>query len=162
MCSNGPPTYSGHPVVEGPPLATDTRVERRLAAILAADVAGYSRLMGTDEEGTLARLKAIRREVVDPKIREHHGRIVKTTGDGLLLEFASVVDAVRCAVEVQRAILDRNADIPQDKRIIFRMGVNLGDVILDGDDIYGDGVKHRRAAGGAGRAWRDLHLAGRA
>ena len=116
------------------------RVERRLATILAADVARYSRLMGTDEEGTLARLKTIRLEVADPKIREHHSRIVKTTGDGLLLEFASVVDAVRCAVEVQRAMLDRNADIPEDKRIVFRMGINLGDVILDGDDIYGDGV----------------------
>ena len=90
------------------------RVERRLAAILAADVAGYSRLMGADEEGTLARLKALRREVADPKIREHRGRIVKTTGDGLLLEFASVVDAVRCAVEVQREIAERNADVPTD------------------------------------------------
>jgi len=116
------------------------RVERRLAAILAADVAGYSRLMGIDEEGTLARLKAIRREVADPKIRDHHGRIVKTTGDGLLLEFASVVDAVRCAVEVQRGMLDRNAEIPDDKRIAFRIGVNSGDVMIDGDDIYGDGV----------------------
>jgi adenylate cyclase len=113
---------------------------RRLAAILAADVAGYSRLMGADEEGTLAALKALRRELADPKIKEHRGRIVKTTGDGVLVEFPSVVDVVRCAVEVQRAMLDRNADIPEDKRIVFRMGVNLGDVILDGDDIYGDGV----------------------
>jgi TolB-like protein/class 3 adenylate cyclase/Tfp pilus assembly protein PilF len=120
-------------------LATE-RVERKLAAILAADVAGYSRLMGADEEGTLARLKALRRELGDPKIKEHRGRIVKTTGDGMLVEFPSVVDAVRCAVEVQRAMLDRNAEIPEDKRIVFRMGVNLGDVILDGDDIYGDGV----------------------
>jgi len=113
---------------------------RRLAAILAADVAGYSRLMGADEEGTLNRLKAHRRELVDPKIREHHGRIVKTTGDGMLVEFSSVVDAVRCAVEIQRAMVDRNAVVPEDKRITFRMGVNLGDVIADSGDIYGDGV----------------------
>jgi TolB-like protein/class 3 adenylate cyclase/Flp pilus assembly protein TadD len=113
---------------------------RRLAAILAADVAGYSRLMGEDEEGTLARLKAIRRELADPKIKEHHGRIVKTTGDGLLLEFASVVDAVRCAVEVQRGMAKRNADVPPDRRLELRMGINLGDIIKDGRDIYGDGV----------------------
>jgi adenylate cyclase len=113
---------------------------RRLAAILAADVAGYSRLMGADEEGTLTRLKAHRRHVIDPKIREHNGRIVKTTGDGLLAEFPSVVDAVRCAVEVQHAMLDRNAEIPDDKRIAFRVGINLGDVIIEGSDIYGDGV----------------------
>ena len=115
-------------------------VERRLAAILAADVAGYSRLMGADEEGTLERLKAHRRELVDPKISEHRGRIVKTTGDGMLVEFPSVVDAVRCAVEIQRAMVDRNAEMPEDKRITFRIGINLGDVIIDGDDIYGDGV----------------------
>src|SRR5467141_579316 len=115
-------------------------VERRLAAILAADVAGYSRLMGADEEETLQRLKAHRRELVDPKIRDHHGRIVKTTGDGMLVEFSSVVDAVRCAAEIQRAMIDRNAETPEDKRIIFRIGVNLGDVIADGGDIYGDGV----------------------
>ncbi len=113
---------------------------RRLAAILAADVAGYSRLMGADEEGTLNRLKAHRRELVDPKIREHHGRIVKTTGDGMLVEFSSVVDAVRCAVEIQRAMADRSAEVPEDKRITFRIGVNLGDVIADSGDIYGDGV----------------------
>src|SRR5205823_2592902 len=113
---------------------------RRLAAILAADVAGYSRLMGAEEEGTLNRLKAHRRRLLDPKIREHHGRIVKTTGDGMLVEFASVVDAVRCAVEIQRAMVDRNAEIPEDNRITFRIGVNLGDVIADGSDIYGDGV----------------------
>src|SRR5690349_19255084 len=115
-------------------------VERRLAAILAADMAGYSRLMGADEEGTLERLKAYRRQLIDPKIREHHGRIVKTTGDGMLVDFPSVVDAVKCAVEVQRAMLDRNAETPEDKRITFRIGINLGDVIIDGDDIYGDGV----------------------
>src|SRR5258705_10107010 len=113
---------------------------RRLGAILAADVAGYSRLMGADEEGTLNRLKAHRRQLVGRKIREHHGRIVKTTGDGMLVEFSSVVDAVRCAVEIQRAMVDRNAETPEDKRIRFRIGVNLGDVIADGDDIYGDGV----------------------
>jgi adenylate cyclase len=113
---------------------------RRLAAIVCMDVAGYSRLMGADEEGTLARVKAIQREVIDPKIAEHHGRIVKTTGDGLLIEFPSVVEAVQCAVEVQRAMRDRNADVPADQRIEFRIGVNLGDIIIDGDDIHGDGV----------------------
>src|SRR5712672_862667 len=113
---------------------------RRLAAILAADVAGYSRLMGLDEEGTHERLKAYLRQFVDPKIKEHRGRIVKTTGDGMLVEFSSVVDAVRCAAEIQRAMIDRNAETPEDKRIIFRIGVNLGDVIADGGDIYGDGV----------------------
>jgi TolB-like protein/class 3 adenylate cyclase len=116
------------------------RVERRLAAILAADVAGYSRLMGADEEGTHERLKALRRELADPKIKEHRGRIVKTTGDGLLIEFASVVDAVRCAVEVQREMAERNAGVPPDDRIEFRMGINLGDIIKDRRDIYGDGV----------------------
>jgi class 3 adenylate cyclase/pimeloyl-ACP methyl ester carboxylesterase len=113
---------------------------RRLAAILAADVAGYSRLMGADEEGTLERLKATRRELVDPKITEHRGRIVKTTGDGMLVEFASVVDAVRCAVDVQREMAERNADVPAEKRIEFRVGINLGDIIIDEDDIFGDGV----------------------
>jgi len=113
---------------------------RRLAAILAADVAGYSRLMGADEEGTLAELKTIRRELSDPKVKEHRGRIVKTTGDGLLIEFVSVVDAVRCAVEVQRAMAERNADVPLDRRIELRMGINLGDIIRDGRDIFGDGV----------------------
>src|SRR5215831_19631424 len=115
-------------------------VQRRLAAILAADVAGYSRLMGADEEGTHERLKAHLRELVEPKIGEHKGRIVKNTGDGFLAEFASVVEAVRCAVELQRGMADRNADIPQDKRIFFRLGINLGDVIVEPDDIYGDGV----------------------
>jgi TolB-like protein/class 3 adenylate cyclase len=113
---------------------------RRLAAILAADVAGYSRLMGADEEGTLERLKALRRELVDPKIAEHHGRIVKTTGDGMLVEFASVVDAVRCAVEVQQAMPERNISVAADSRIELRIGINLGDVIVEGDDLYGDGV----------------------
>jgi adenylate cyclase len=115
-------------------------VERRLAAILAADVAGYSRLMGADEEGTLAALKAYRREVIDLKLAEHRGRIVRIIGDGLLVEFASVVAAVRWAVEVQRAIGERNSGLPQDKRIEFRMGINAGDIIIDGIDIWGDGV----------------------
>jgi adenylate cyclase len=116
------------------------RVERRLAAILAADVAGYSRLMGEDEEGTLAALKAIRRELGNPKITEHRGRIVKTTGDGMLVEFPSVVDAVRCAVEVQREMALRNTEIQAERRIEFRFGINLGDIIIEDDDIYGDGV----------------------
>jgi adenylate cyclase len=113
---------------------------RRLAAILAADVAGYSRLMGADEEGTLERLKVLRRELADPKIKEHRGRIVKTTGDGLLVEFQSVVDAVRCAVDVQREMAQRNIDIPAERRIEFRIGINLGDIIRDRGDIFGDGV----------------------
>src|ERR1700731_2122935 len=115
-------------------------VQRRLAAILAADVAGYSRLMGADEEGTHERLKAHFRELVDPKIKQHRGRTVKNTGDGLLAEFPSVVEAVRCAAELQRGMGDRNAEIPEDKRITFRVGINLGDVIAEEDDIYGDGV----------------------
>jgi adenylate cyclase len=115
-------------------------VVRRLAAILAADVVGYSRLMGADEEGTLARLMSHRRALVDPKIGEHYGRIVKSTGDGLLVEFPSAVEAVRCAVEIQRGIAERNAALPADQRIEFRIGINLGDVIVEGDDIYGDGV----------------------
>jgi adenylate cyclase len=116
------------------------RVERRLAAILAVDVAGYSRLMGEDEEGTLAAMRAVRRELGDPKIIEHRGRIVKTTGDGLLVEFASVVDAVRCAVEVQREMAARNASVTAGRRIEFRMGVNVGDIIIEDGDIFGDGV----------------------
>jgi adenylate cyclase len=113
---------------------------RRLAAILAADVAGYSRLMGADEEGTHERLKALRRELVDPKIAEHHGRLVKTTGDGMLVEFPSVVDAVRCAVEVQHVIPEWNTGVAADSRIELRIGINLGDVIVEPDDLYGDGV----------------------
>jgi len=115
-------------------------VERRLAAILAADVAGYSRLMGADEEGTHERLTAHFRELVDPKIKEHRGRTVKNTGDGLLAEFASVVDAVRCAAEVQRGMIDREPEVPDEQRIRFRIGINLGDVIVEGHDIFGDGV----------------------
>jgi adenylate cyclase len=113
---------------------------RRLAAILAAGVAGYSRLMGADEEGTLERLKALRRELLYPQIAGHHGRIVKTTGDGMLVEFASVVDAVRCAVEVQQATAERNSGVGADNRIEWRIGINLGDVIVEGDNLYGDGV----------------------
>jgi adenylate cyclase len=113
---------------------------RRLAAILAADVAGYSRLMGADEEGTHERLKAHLRELVDPKITEHRGRIVKNTGDGFLAEFASVVDAVRCAVEVQRGMIEREPEMPDDQRTRFRIGINLGDVIAEEHDIFGDGV----------------------
>jgi len=113
---------------------------RRLAAIVAADVVGYSRLMGEDEEGTLERLKAHRRDLVDPKIAEHHGRIVKTTGDGLLVEFASAVDAVQCAVGLQRGMAERNSAVPQEQRIEFRVGIHVGDIIIEDDDIYGDGV----------------------
>ena len=116
------------------------RVERRLTAILAADVAGYSRLTGFDEEGTHARLQDHLRSLVDPKIAEHRGRVVKNTGDGMLAEFGSVVDAVRCAVDVQRGMLERNANVPQEKRIEFRIGINVGDIILDRGDIFGDGV----------------------
>jgi adenylate cyclase len=117
-----------------------TRVDRRLAAILAADVAGYSRLMGEDEEGTLARLKSCRQVLVDPKIAEHRGRIVKTTGDGMLVEFGSAVDAVRCAVEIQRAMANGLVDMPAEKHIQFRIGIHVGDIIIDSDDIFGDGV----------------------
>ena len=115
---------------------TEERVERRLAAILAADVVGYSRLMGEDEDGTLSHLKALRRELIDPKITEYRGRIVKTTGDGLLVEFPSVVDAVRCAVAVQRAMTERNADVPANRRIEFRIGINVGDIVVEDGDIW--------------------------
>src|SRR5207248_5981653 len=116
------------------------RVERRLAAILAADVAGYSRLMGEDEAGTLARLRTHRRELIDPKVAEHKGRIVKTTGDGILIEFPSVVEAVACAIAVQQGMAERNAPMPDHQRIVFRVGINLGDVIVEDGDIHGDGV----------------------
>ena len=118
----------------------EERVARRLAAILAADVVGYSRMMGADEEGTLAAIKAIRRELLHPKVAEHHGRIVKTTGDGALVEFPSAVDAVRFALDAQRGAAERNANIPEDRRIEFRIGINVGDIIIDEGDIYGDGV----------------------
>lgn len=115
-------------------------MERRLAAILAADVAGYSRLMGADEEGTLDQLKSIRKAFVDPTIAAHRGRIVKTTGDGMLVEFVSAVDAVRNAVEIQRSMAKQNAALPQDPRIEFRLGIHVGDIIFDDNDIFGDGV----------------------
>ncbi len=112
--------------------------ERRLTTILAADVVGYSRLMAADEAGTLASLKAIRRELFEPKTTAHHGRVVKLIGDGTLMEFGSVVDAVIFAVDVQRAMARRNADVPEDQRITYRIGINIGDIIVEGDDIYGD------------------------
>src|SRR5438132_13347389 len=115
-------------------------VVRRLAAILAADVAGYSCLIEADEEGTLGRLKVLRAEIIDPKIAEHHGRIVKTTGDGLLVEFASVVDALRCAAELQAAMAESNAPLPPDRLIEFRIGIHQGDFVVEDGDIFGDGV----------------------
>ena len=115
-------------------------MERKLAAILAADVVGYSRLMGEDETGTLERMKSLRRELVQPKIIERKGRIVKLMGDGLLAEFPSVVEAVQCAVDIQHSMIDREADLPDDRRIRLRIGVNLGDIMVEGSDIYGDGV----------------------
>jgi TolB-like protein/class 3 adenylate cyclase len=118
----------------------DKRVERRLAAILAADVAGYSRLMGVDEEGVLARLKAVRKSLVDPTIAAHRGRIVKTTGDGMLVEFASAVDAARCAIDVQRGLAEQNATLPEVSRLEYRIGIHVGDIIVDENDIFGDGV----------------------
>src|SRR5690349_13025149 len=121
------------------PMSGD-RVERRLAAILAADVVGYSRLMGRDEAGTFGRLRTLRRELIDPKIVEHKGRVFKTTGDGLLIEFPSVVEAVSCAITMQDRMAEHNAAIDAERRIEFRVGINLGDVIVDGDDIHGDGV----------------------
>ena len=121
-------------------MAKHEHVERKLAAILAADVVGYSRLMGANEVGTLRALKAVRKDHVDPAIAAHGGRIVKTTGDGLLVDFPSVVDAVACAVIIQREMIGRNADVPEEKRIVFRVGINIGDVIIDGNDIFGDGV----------------------
>jgi len=116
------------------------RPERRLAAIFAGDIVGYSRLMGADEEGTLARLNIDRREFLEPKIADHRGRIVKRTGDGILIEFASAVDAARCAVEIQQGMVLRNALIPPDKRIEFRIGIHVGDVIFEDGDLFGDGV----------------------
>jgi adenylate cyclase len=121
-------------------ILSSEHVERRLAAILAADVAGSCRLIGIDEEGTLAQLRALRRTLFDPKVTDHRGRIVKNTGDGALVEFASVVDAVRCADDVQRGVAEQNTDVPQDKRIEFRIGIHLGDIIIADDDIFGDGV----------------------
>jgi class 3 adenylate cyclase len=119
---------------------SEERVRRRLAAILASDVVGYSRLMGEDEEGTLVTLKTLKRELIDSKIKGHCGRLVKTAGDGMLVEFASVVGAMQCAVEVQRRMAEHNIEIPAERRVEFRMGINLGDIIIDEGDIYGDGV----------------------
>jgi adenylate cyclase len=116
------------------------KIERRLAAILSADVVGYSRLMAADEAGTLARLKAHRRDLFDPRISQHKGRLVKLMGDGALVEFASVVGAVECAVSIQQDVAARNESEPEDQRIVLRLGINLGEIIVDGDDIYGDGV----------------------
>jgi adenylate cyclase len=118
----------------------EERAKRRLAAILAADVAGYSRLIGTDEEGTLSRLRGLRRDVIDPRVNEYQGRIVKTTGDGILVEFASVVEALRCAIKIQHGIAERNADVPAEQRIALRIGINVGDIVVEEGDIYGDGV----------------------
>ncbi len=114
--------------------------ERRLTTILAADVVGYSRLMAVDESWTLAQLKVHRKELFEPKTAEHHGRVVKLMGDGTLMEFGSVVDAVNFAVDVQKAMAERNADVPDERQVIYRIGINIGDIIVDGDDIYGDGV----------------------
>ena len=119
---------------------TEQRVQRRLAAVLATDMVGYSRLMEADERGTIARQKNLRDELIDPRIAEHNGRIVKTTGDGLLVEFASVVDATECAVAIQRALAEREAETAEDRRIQYRIGINLGDIVIEGDDIFGEGV----------------------
>src|ERR1700746_4235205 len=135
---------------------SEERVERRLAAILCADVLEYSRLMGADEEKTLAVLKSHRRELIDPLINQHRARIFKTTGDGMLIEFASVVDAVRCAVVVQRGMEDRNANLPEAERIRLRIGINLGDVMVDEGDMFGDGVNvaaRIEALAGPGEIW---------
>jgi len=118
----------------------EERVERRLAAIFAGDVAGYSRLMGVDEEGTLARLNAHRREFLEPKIAEYRGRVVKRTGDGILIEFPSAVDAIRCAAEIQRGMVDRNQSVEPEKRVELRIGIHVGDIIIEEGDIFGDGV----------------------
>ena len=126
-------------------------MERRLSAILAADVVGYSRLMGANEVGTLTALNGRRTEVIEPRISAHNGRVVKLTGDGLLVEFPSVVDAVECATSIQTEMRARNADVPEDRRIELRIGVNLGDVIVEGDDIFGDGVNIAARIEGAGR-----------
>ena len=137
----------------------EPRVQRQLAAILAADVVGYSRLMEIDEAGTLARLKSLRREIIDPAIAAHSGRMVKLMGDGALVEFASAVDAVTCAIEIQKSVRKHNADGPAKKWIQFRIGINVGDIIVDGEDIYGDGVNvAARIESLAEPGWH-LHLA---
>ena len=134
-----------------------TRVERRLSAILAADVAGYSRLMGLDEVGT-ARVLREHRAVSDALVAKHGGRIVKTTGDGVLIEFPSVVDAVECAVAVQAVMAERNDGVPEDRRMLFRIGINLGDILIEGDDILGDGVNIAARLEGIAEPGRHLHL----
>ena len=136
------------------------RAQRRLAAILAADVVGYSRLMETDEAGTLARLKTLRRDIIDPSIASHSGRIVKLMGDGALVEFASAVEAVTCAVEIQNSVREHNVEAGDDA-IRFRIGINVGDIIVEGDDIYGDGVNIAARLEALGRARRRVHLAHR-
>ena len=125
---------------QGAARMAEGHVQRRLTAILAADIAGYSRLMGIDEEGTHKHLKTHCHELIEPKIQQHRGHIIKSTGDGLLAEFMSVVDAVRCATEIQRGMATRNANTPQEKRIDFRIGINVGDMIIDSGDVFGDGV----------------------
>jgi adenylate cyclase len=137
----------------------DRKVTRRLTTIVAADIAGYTRLMGVDEEGTLASLRAHRSELIDPKIAEHGGRIANTAGDSLLLEFRSVVDALRCAMAVQRSMRERNVETPEDRRIEYRIGINVGDVMVEGDDLLGDGVnvaarieRARRSSGSSRQA----------
>src|SRR5881392_1573102 len=135
---------------------------RKLAAILVADVVGYSRRAGADEDRILARLRALRSDLIDPTIAVHHGRVVKRTGDGALVEFRSVVDAVRCAIEVQNGMVERNAGVPPERRIEFRVGIHMGDVVEESDgDLMGDGVKHRIAIGGRRHAGRDLSFRGR-
>jgi class 3 adenylate cyclase len=131
---------------------------RRLAAILAADVAGYSRLIGEDEEGTLSRLKALRAEVIDPKITSHKGRIVKTTGDGLLVEFGSVIDALRCAAEMQKALSQGNTASPSDRRSEFRIGIHEGDIVVEDGDIFGDGVNVAARLEGLAESRRHLRV----
>ena len=139
------------------------RLDRRLSAVLAADVAGYGRLVDADEEGTVGRLKALRAQLFDPKLAEHHGRLVKTTGDGLLAEFASVVDAVRCAVDVQRGMVARNAELMPERRIEFRIGIHVGDIIIEAGDIFGEGVnvaaRFERLAEPGG-IWVSAHVRG--
>ena len=135
---------------------------RKIAAILVADVVGYSRLAGADEEGTLARLRALRSDLIDPATAAHHGRIVKRTGDGILIEFRSVVDAVRCAIEVQNGMVERNAGLPPERRIEFRIGIHLGDVVEEGDgDLMGDGVNIAARLEGICEPGRDLSLRAR-
>src|SRR5437764_8662731 len=140
----------------------EQRVERRLTAIFAGDVAGYSRLMGADEEGTLSRLNTHRREFLEPKIAEHRGRIVKRTGDGVLIEFASAVDAARCAVEIQRGMIERNAPVPEDKRIELRIGIHIGDVIIEDGDIRIDRSASTLAASSRARSLPTCRLCSQA